>query len=317
MTNPVILLGTQSNGETRPVQVNATGRLVAEGLQGSEGPEGPPGPEGPEGPQGPSFELPPDPYEGALLGWLNNELAWVGTPPVPIPPDVFGPITAWDPLNGLLTVEGEIPATIGNGVYVNQVNAQGELYTADHNVTQEWSDGNWNNQWYALPPNIFDGDIESAAGPNTGQTAQYNFPVSFLGSNVQFFVSYGSYTDVEYALEINGQILRGATSSSAGQWLQMYSGDPAAITSLSITCGNAGGGTLHQVKVDGKILLERSLSTDMRVNQIFSDNQLIGVCNNSIGFEPGQYLKVFGQRVAPWVLYGNDPTSLIDHLRSS
>jgi len=32
MTNPVILLGTQSNGETLPVQVDEFGRLVAEGL---------------------------------------------------------------------------------------------------------------------------------------------------------------------------------------------------------------------------------------------------------------------------------------------
>ena len=53
MTNPVVLYGTQSNGETLPVQVDAFGRLVAEGLPGSEGPEGPPGPEGPEGPEGP------------------------------------------------------------------------------------------------------------------------------------------------------------------------------------------------------------------------------------------------------------------------
>ena len=317
MTTPVVLLGTQSNGETLPAQVDAFGRLVAEGLQGSEGPEGPPGPEGPEGPPGPSFELPPDPYEGALLGWLNNELAWVGTPPVPIPPDVFGPITAWDPVNGLLTVEGEIPETIGNGVYVNQVNAQGELYTADHNVTQEWSTGNWNNNWSTLPPNIFDGDIESKGSPNTGQTAQYSFPVSFIGSDVQYLVSNGSNINVEYALGIGGQSRRGAASSSAAQWLQMYSGEPAAITSLSVTCGNAGGGNLHQIKVDGKVLLERSLSTDMRVNQVFSANQLLGVCNNSIGFQAGQYLKVFEQRVAPWVLYGNDPTSLIDHLRSS
>ena len=72
MTNPVILLGTQSNGETLPVQVDATGRLVAEGLQGPPGPPGPPGPQGPEG----EIELPPNPSEGSLLGWSDGELAW-------------------------------------------------------------------------------------------------------------------------------------------------------------------------------------------------------------------------------------------------
>jgi hypothetical protein len=88
MTNPVVLLGTQSNGETLPVQVDATGRLVAEGLLG---PPGPPGPEGPEGPEG-QIALPPDPYEGALLGWENGQLAWVGGS-VPLPDGLFGPIS--------------------------------------------------------------------------------------------------------------------------------------------------------------------------------------------------------------------------------
>ena len=51
-----ILFGTTSDGESLPVQVNASGQLVAVGMdgpQGPEGPEGPPGPEGPEGPPGP------------------------------------------------------------------------------------------------------------------------------------------------------------------------------------------------------------------------------------------------------------------------
>ena len=58
MTTPVTLYGTQSNGETLPVQVDDTGRLVAEGLQGEPGP---PGPEGPPGEDGGDFPLPPDP----------------------------------------------------------------------------------------------------------------------------------------------------------------------------------------------------------------------------------------------------------------
>jgi len=74
MTNPVILLGTQSNGETLPVQVDATGRLVAEGLQGQQGIQGE---KGDPGPPGPPIDLPPDPQEGQVLGWKNGELAWV------------------------------------------------------------------------------------------------------------------------------------------------------------------------------------------------------------------------------------------------
>ena len=58
-----ILYGTTSDGNTLPVQVDETGRLVAFGAQGPEGKPGPPGPEGPaaegadveEGPWTPRF----------------------------------------------------------------------------------------------------------------------------------------------------------------------------------------------------------------------------------------------------------------------
>ena len=73
MTDPVILLGTQSNGETLPVQVDGFGRLVAEGLQGPKGEDGDQGPPGEPGKDGGAFPLPPDPYEGALLGLERHQ----------------------------------------------------------------------------------------------------------------------------------------------------------------------------------------------------------------------------------------------------
>lgn len=106
MTNPVILLGTQSNGETLPVQVDATGRLVAEGLQG---PEGEPGPEGPPGADGGTFPLPPDPQEDDVLGWQDNQLAWVSGLVPPPPEGEVLVVTTFD--NGLNYVDG----TGGNG----------------------------------------------------------------------------------------------------------------------------------------------------------------------------------------------------------
>ena len=47
-----ILYGTQSNGETLPVQVNSFGQLVAQGLDGAKGEKGDKGDQGPQGPQG-------------------------------------------------------------------------------------------------------------------------------------------------------------------------------------------------------------------------------------------------------------------------
>lgn len=78
MSDPVILWGTTADGESLPVQVDATGRLVAEGLAGAEGPPGPPGPEGPEGPQGEPglIQWPPNPQEGFVLTWVAGQPQW-------------------------------------------------------------------------------------------------------------------------------------------------------------------------------------------------------------------------------------------------
>lgn len=67
----MILQGTTQDGQIIPVQVDAQGRLVAEGLQGAAGPQGP------AGPAGGSFALPADPVDGKVLGWMNGALAWV------------------------------------------------------------------------------------------------------------------------------------------------------------------------------------------------------------------------------------------------
>ena len=47
-----ILYGTQSNGETLPVQVNSFGQLVAQGLDGAKGEKGDKGDKGDQGEQG-------------------------------------------------------------------------------------------------------------------------------------------------------------------------------------------------------------------------------------------------------------------------
>ena len=78
-----ILYGTQSNGETLPVLVDQFGNLLAKGIEGQEGPPGPPGAPG-------VGQLPPDPYEGAILGWEDGQLAWLGGS-APLPAGTYGP----------------------------------------------------------------------------------------------------------------------------------------------------------------------------------------------------------------------------------
>lgn len=90
-----ILFGTTADGETLPVEVNEFGQLIAEGLPGQPGPPGPPG----------IGQLPPDPFEGAILGWKDDQLSWLGGA-VPLPSNVFGPILSYE--DGVLELDSEV-----------------------------------------------------------------------------------------------------------------------------------------------------------------------------------------------------------------
>ena len=315
MTDPVVLLGTQSNGETLPVQVNELGQLVAEGLQGPEGPQGPPG----------VGELPPDPYEGALLGWLNNQLSWIGSPPIPIPEDVFGPITQVQ--DGILTVDGEIPPAVGAGVYLNQVNEQGEFYTEGWNTSQIWTSGTttgtpFSGSWEGA----FNG-VEDAAGENAVATYNSSGDISLtlpypVSGNVVVYAS-ANAGSAPSQLGGNEVILTSSSGNTVVDCAQLATGNPLDSAHVVGNLGNLGKITLKQaalgtklyfIKVDDLILVDSYFNMNFRVNQVVDQN-IIGVPSAGPGFTVGKYLKVPEQKVAPWVLYGNDPGSFIDHLR--
>ena len=317
MTNPVILLGTQSNGETLPVQVDATGRLVAEGLPGNEGPQGP---AGPPGANGGDFPLPADPYEGAILGWLNGGLAWIGTPPEPIPPGVFGPITDWDP-SGILTVQGPIPDQVGNGVYLTQCNADGTVdgINPDWDIRKEWiappifltDNVPAHNEFNVV--NIFDGDLATQGIPQRGSIWRWAFTEFPEVDQMRIWWE----GDTNYA-SVNGKTL--TELNPQGFNPAVLTG---AVTSFESMEQNHAASAYYcyikQIEVNGKVLVAKSVGGVYgRVNQKLSETQLLVVPQNANPFEAGKYLSIDeNQRVAPWVLYGNDPTSLIDHLRSS
>ena len=317
MTNPVILLGTQSNGETLPVQVDATGRLVAEGLQGIQGPEGPPGPQGPPG----SMELPPDPYEGALLGWLNGGLAWVGSSPIPIPENVFGPITSWDAESSVLELEGSIPSTVNTGVYVYQCNEYGEEYVPNWRTDAEWKDTatGWQDR-----SKLFSPDKEDLTWPLNGSgTAVIDLSTYELGPQLleiygQFGVSSSQLGSQRNVYMVNGQdvtqLFKDANAYQSSAWINCGTIDAQTITATAY--GGVVNPTIGAIRIGRRILVDKAQSLNLRVQQVFGSN-LIGVANCDQSFTPGLYLKAPAQRVAPWVLYGNDPTSLIDHLRQT
>ena len=111
-----ILYGTTADGDSLPVEVNEFGQLVAQGLQGQEGPPGPPG----------VGQLPPDPFEGAILGWKDNTLAWLGGS-VPLPEGTFGPIIEY--ANGILTLEDEVSLPYLAAIFLSDAAGNRWFYT--------------------------------------------------------------------------------------------------------------------------------------------------------------------------------------------
>ena len=285
--------------------LTVTGNLVVDGF---------------EGPPGESVVLPPDPYEGALLGWLNGELAWVGTEPIPIPEYVFGPITRADMEQGILEVAGDIPVDILNGVYLKQCTREGVPFVPGYDFSQGWS----NQCSGAISPennaeHLFDGDLSTFCDSNShndGPTWSTHYPgvnklecymgVKGNGNEITVVSANGSETSVPadgnwsfrwvtLTLPGNSKTLKGITWKRGADGVYLT---PAAI------------------RINEKVLVDPQLELEFRVNQVM-ESMIIGSPGGIGEFEVGQYLMSQNQRVAPWVLYGNDPTSLIDHLRSS
>lgn len=315
MTNPVILLGTQSNGETLPVQVNEFGALVAEGLQGppgepgAPGAPGEPGQPGPPGPPG-ELDLPPDPYEGALLGWLGGELAWIGTPPIPVPEGVFGPITSWNPETNTLEVSGVVPETVNTGVKVYQCLADATLFTAGWNTSQIWSDnseGVWFDAAYPLT-RAFDGTLDPTGGAVPDSDGAVNFigvvaveslRIWYASNGTQAFVTLGD--EPEQALP----------ASSGEEWVDIaLPSQPIEVK--QIRCSSFAS-KLVAVEVNGEVLVDSGKSLNMLVNQKVG-NSLSGTISGKADFTVGEYLYVPQQRVAPWVFYQDDPNALQRYL---
>ena len=316
MTEPVVLYGTQSNGETLPVQVDDTGRLVAEGLQGQEGPPGPPGQPGADGGD---FPLPPDPYEGALLGWLNGGLAWIGTPPVPVPDNVFGPITAWDPENVLVTVSGSIPEEIGTGVYLTQVDSTGTAInpSKNWNIGKEWSDlavGFTKYDYFSCSYG-FDADAGTYPLSSTNYgLIDLNIPDV---TTVLVYLASGSSDNWTFGVSANGgaqTTITGSNSHMQATPVQLQVNGTLETLEFDFKGNNHGGA--YRILVDGKELVNESVGVVMgRVNQLVSSNSMMVTPTTTDSFVVGAYLRSPSQRVAPWVLYEGDPTSRIDYLR--
>ena len=308
MTTPVTLYGTQSNGETLPVQVNQFGQLVAEGLQGSEGPAGPPGDPGQDGG---SFPLPPDPYEGALLGWLNGGLAWIGTPPVELPEGVFGPIEEILDTNAMV-VTG-LPQDLGTGVYLHQVDETGAIYNPGYLGGPTWSDS-VDLRGYGINggaiANLFDGNDVSYLRMET-KSDYYLINLSdprLADKAIQIYTHANDIADKYF--ELNGARTNMPSAGDAWVWVSLGNAASDGTAVIKVAQGLAGKTKVAGIKAGGEQLLDPEFNVQARSQSVAGETLIY----SKVGlgeFEVGAYLKLPAQRVAPWVYYGDDLKALL------
>jgi len=316
-----ILYGTQSNGETLPVLVDQFGNLLAKGIKGDTGDTGA---EGPPGANGGDFPLPSDPYEGAFLGWLNGGLAWIGTPPVPIPDNVFGPITGWDP-GGAISVEGDIPATVAQGVYVYQCNADGSVYVDGWNNSRVWSAGG-----VAVDPSALQSPIKNMFNGYNSDDLEGLTSIKKDYNVLAWEVNYpaGVFTDGAYIIigPVSGEMYYELTFDDAStvssddiDVINVTPGDnsiynwmiPAYKSVVKITGTNTGSssGNTKAHKWNGKYLIDGgeypiAPNLNLRVTTVSGQN-IIGAANRTDNFTIGKYLRIPQQQVARWLYDGN------------
>ena len=169
--------------------VGEQGPPGADGKDGKDGKDGAPGKDGEDGKDGqPGLgQLPPNPLEGALLGWQDGELAWIGGA-VPLPAGTYGPFI-YDANAGTLTVEQDVSALI-NGQQLFMSDNQGNVATETvstkpiSNVSDlvNRAIGKWDAPYNQLPSEW--DDITDGLSYIINDASQFICDTSLLGETV-------------------------------------------------------------------------------------------------------------------------------------
>lgn len=265
-----ILYGTQSNGETLPVQVNEFGQLVAQGLDGTPGTPGTPGPPGPPG----IGQLPSNPFEGALLGWEDGELAWVGGS-MPLPAGTFGPFL-YDYFANTLTVAQSVSQLV-NGQQLIQTDAFGNPLSvqiatdliarvgsaSDWNQSSVWSNTTNNGGRDDLPPAlIFDADETNFCASGNGSSIDFRpaAPLSgILEIRANNQTSLNDFNRLTVSSDENN--VSRVQARPYPEWTEC--GQQTNITEIRLNSERSeGGSTMYSIRLNGKYLIDQGVSGD-------------------------------------------------------
>jgi hypothetical protein len=222
------------DGTVIPVQVDAQGRLVAEGLQGPPGPQGLPGEKGDKGDPGPSggLVLPLHPVPGAALVWSAGELAWAT-------PNLQSTVRY---TSDVITATADGPGGVPDMAWVNR-------------LTQYKNGGHdWETRAYA-----FDGDLGSAyrIGAGGDHATGMNISPPITGSRIRVLVS----NTATYWFN-EGSTLPGNYGGGV-EWHDAPVTTIHSITSRAVT----GDGYLYAIEVDGVVLGSKPLVLSMATDK--------------------------------------------------
>ena len=251
------------------------------GENGEPGAEGPQGPQGPEGPPG-SIDLPPDPYEGALLGWEDGALAWVGGSVI-LPPGTFGPYVYVSGDERLDIPQDASDLVNGQAIYMSdsQGNKVSSIFESQPiktvvtlnpwNQTVDWL-ATGTIEGYPIDENadkLFNGNPNSLWVSKTNYDATYVFQTPITAASIKMYATIpngGNGTRVAFNADRNDQQeWRGPYSA---QEFEYTGGDTLYSVRIRTSSENIGNG-IGEIIIDEKPLVQPGIPAP------FNDFQLI------------------------------------------
>jgi hypothetical protein len=240
--------------ESIPNDVEINGDLTVTGLINGSAGVGEPGPPGAPG----VGELPPDPYEGALLGWEGGQLAWLGQAIV-LPAGTYGPYT-YQEIGTLEIPQDASTLVYGQSLFMSdEFGRQAyETYETDtiasvvvSPIAPDYALGVDTSK--SSPPepgypysNLFDGSLDtsyfvSSREPALGIWINFNPPLS----NVEKFEVYGTNggsSSSSCSFSFNNGAVEATVTTSGRKWYEVITastpGSPLTISSVQIGGSN-------------------------------------------------------------------------------
>ena len=295
----VVWQGITEGGTAVPVQITEEGKVVA---IGESGPIGPPGPEGPPGPPGETW--PPNPIEGAFLVWLNGEPTWYVDTPIPLPPNLIGPIIDI-PSNDSFTVEGKIDEQqFFNGREVVVADKDSVPKLIEVNQAEIWSNGI--HECDEPAKRAFDGDLNTFTLRNGSAGTELLWRGSITAqSKIEV---YGFQSGYEKPFENKARANGGTWSAAYGPktWVELPGlSYPVDIFEITIQA-QGDGARLSAVRVDGALLVDSDLTPpeglrgEGQVSGVFNDTVLLSRIQGVIS--KGDYLLAPPAAMAAWLV---------------